>query len=768
MSNNKPMTLNTWNMGGISESRILGENDRAMFKMIGTDIHSRIGLLQANRRLSKASSTTVDGFVKNSVACSDGYVYLFSSTSGKVWQYDPSDGSFTLVYTANSTVGGDNILGAYEYDNYLYFATQNYLYRIQLDYTGLTWSSYVEEVGKLNIDPVCGDSNYLGGDDYDTNLYAALIETSTVTFTHATNKVNLTGHSFVNGDIVQFTTTDTLPAELSASTSYYVVNKATNDFEVSLTSGGAAIDITDAGTGTHSVVGNASEGFIPQLKTQIGVAINIKTVPSTSITLTLHNSANSSIATKTVLAASLSTGINEIYWDSAITYEKGETYHLHIFQTGTGGEVQTAVADQMDNVYLEVYGASNSSYHPMIVLNGVLFIGDGCYIHQVENVLTLNALDLPKQYIARCLGKIGIDLLIGTEVSNSVHSAMIFRWNTWSVSWSIEDDIEEESINAFIPVDNYVYVIAGTRGNVYFYNGEKLELFRRIGGEFDSTDEVTVYPDAVSSLHGIPLIGVSSTSGDALETGVYGMGTANPRIFPRVFDLEYVTSQGMTGVEIGSIVTFGSSMLVSWKKTVGETTTYGTDAFDGTNLYSGAYIQTRVLYRDRNDRTTYRKAIINYFDIQASSDNQSTPETVTFDGATDVVELEDHGFQDGEPVVFAGGTLPTGITIGTTYYVVNKTDDTFQVSATSGGSAITLTGDGSGITTVAQVNVIRLYYRKDYGDSWVELDLLQDTDKKQFITESWGDYAFCIEIKLELRAKGSDCPIIDEITFIDE
>ena len=337
---NKPVILNTWNMGGISESRILGESDKAMYKMVGTDIHSKIGLLLANRRLSKASGSVVDGFVKNMVACSDGNTYLFSSTSGKVWKY--ASGTFTSVYTANSAVGSDNILGACEFDNYLYFATQHYLYRIQLDYTGETWSSYVEEVGKLNVDPVCGDSGYLGGDDYDSGLYTALIEDSTVTFTNATEKVNLTGHGFIDTDIVMFSTTGTLPAELSVDTPYYVVNKDTDDFEVSLTSGGAAIAITDDGSGVHTVYGNnvllsyedsEGENYPTQLKTQIGVGINLVTKPATSLTLTLHNSANTSIATKTILNANLSVGMNEIYWDSTVTYEKGEVYHLHIFQT---------------------------------------------------------------------------------------------------------------------------------------------------------------------------------------------------------------------------------------------------------------------------------------------------------------------------------------------------------------------------------------------------------------------------------------------------
>jgi hypothetical protein len=47
--------------------------------------------------------------------------------------------------------------------------------------------------------------------------------------------------------------TANLPTGLSIETVYHVVNKTTNDFEVSLTSGGSAVALTSNGSGTHSV-----------------------------------------------------------------------------------------------------------------------------------------------------------------------------------------------------------------------------------------------------------------------------------------------------------------------------------------------------------------------------------------------------------------------------------------------------------------------------------------------------------------------------------
>jgi hypothetical protein len=65
---------------------------------------------------------------------------------------------------------------------------------------------------------------------------------------------------------------------------------------------------------------------------------------------------------------------------------------------------------------------------------------------------------------------------------------------------------------------------------------------------------------------------------------------------------------------------------------------------------------------------------------------------------TDALELDGHGFETGDPLVFraeTGGALPAPLVAGTTYYAIRVNETTFKVAATSGGSAINLTTDGS-------------------------------------------------------------------------
>ncbi len=87
------------------------------------------------------------------------------------------------------------------------------------------------------------------------------------TFTAATSDLctmaNSVKHGFAAGDVVRFTTTNTLPAGLAVNTSYYVIASGltTTAFKVSATLGGSAVDITDTGTGTHTVQRYDLTGF---------------------------------------------------------------------------------------------------------------------------------------------------------------------------------------------------------------------------------------------------------------------------------------------------------------------------------------------------------------------------------------------------------------------------------------------------------------------------------------------------------------------------
>ncbi|MGL6289285.1 MAG: hypothetical protein ACRC2H_01195 [Silanimonas sp.] len=73
------------------------------------------------------------------------------------------------------------------------------------------------------------------------------------------------------------------------------------------------------------------------------------------------------------------------------------------------------------------------------------------------------------------------------------------------------------------------------------------------------------------------------------------------------------------------------------------------------------------------------------------------------DPATELIKSPAHGFLNDQRVVFYGGLAPTGLTEGTSYFVITATTDTFAVSLTQGGAAINITGDGAARCKVARI-----------------------------------------------------------------
>lgn len=80
-----------------------------------------------------------------------------------------------------------------------------------------------------------------------------LIPATVVTVTVATpGVISWTAHGLANGRAVMFTTTGALPTGLLPNTIYFVVNAATNSFQVAHTIGGTAINTTGTQSGVHS------------------------------------------------------------------------------------------------------------------------------------------------------------------------------------------------------------------------------------------------------------------------------------------------------------------------------------------------------------------------------------------------------------------------------------------------------------------------------------------------------------------------------------
>jgi hypothetical protein len=304
-------------------------------------------------------------------------------------------------------------------------------------------------------------------------------------------------------------------------------------------------------------------------------------------------------------------------------------------------QIGTAWSSRNDN--FGTFTNGDLEWHPMKEVNLVLYIGDGDLIAQVDaGVFTADALDLPfpAQTRIKCLGRFATDLLIGTYVNSNVVETQLFRWNTWSVSFSGSDPIPEVGINSFIDADNFTFVNAGTKGNIYLYDGSSLDVYKGVKGDWRSTtNKGTVHPEAKLNFHGLPLFGFSQQSGAPTSFGIYSLGRAN-RNYPFVLALEYLISTGHSAnVEIGAIAGNGDTFLVAWKDT-NSGTTYGVDILDLNNKFDGAYFTTRTIISDRRNSLNYKRAYVGYRSLPANTEIV-VGKSVNYDSFEDLDGTED-------------------------------------------------------------------------------------------------------------------------------
>ena len=264
-----------------------------------------------------------------------------------------------------------------------------------------------------------------------------------------------------------------------------------------------------------------------------------------------------------------------------------------------------------DNI--EVIGSfknGDDTYHPMIKQKSELYIGDDNVIAKVDingifNQETLFNIKSPERI--QVLSTFDTDILVGIK---DVNKAKVLRWDTLSQFWSAGDDVWESGINAFIKDDNYTYISAGDYGRIYFYNGEKLELFKRIPGNFSTTKTAKVRGQSFGFIDGHTIFGLSNVSGNPTEQGIYGLGGYDSK-YPKALSLDYPVPAGdLNGVSLGAIIVNNQDMYVSYKTA----DDVGIAKIDYSNKYNGAYLETMQLTSlvERDDDSIVERIVADY------------------------------------------------------------------------------------------------------------------------------------------------------------
>jgi surface protein len=165
---------------------------------------------------------------------------------------------------------------------------------------------------------------------------------------------------------------------------------------------------------------------------------------------------------------------------------------------------------------------------------------------------------------------------------------------------------------------------------------------------------------------------------------------------------------------------------------------YNVDYGDGTNANSNSGVANQTIY-DFSDADLYDA-------------------TVTLTDSGDVISRTAHGYVNGDRVQFFRIQTTTGLSEGQFYSVINAAADTFQVSLTAGGSAVTLTSDGSASLLPYKVATVTITPQAGQNLTTINLNV-RHTDTSIVYSSGWLDIALSSP-NLTTLTVGATSPIV--------
>lgn len=403
---------------------------------------------------------------------------------------------------------------------------------------------------------------------------------------------------------IQFSSSGTLPAGLTAGTTYFVIDVTGTTIKVATTmqnaDGGTQIDITDAGTGTHSFITidpYRIKAWTVDRRTDIYYAVDAN---------------------------------GRVWW----TYSSNLAGILYLLDgnTRTNGEGNGIVVWKnyllvFRNAVVDYYGDLSASWGSRAWTNGwkslnsgagsgnthsaihgvddVVYFTDDRYVGSISEVTTFDpasggtfvfnnqALDVPQNLITNKLIELGALLLIGTNKDT------VYPWDRVSSTYNDPLDIPAKGIFTMITVEDVAYILAGAKSqNPVWYasNGSAVKVFKTFPKHLLDNKQtgVTCAVNACAYLNGRIIFGMQSAY---KETGYdYPSGLWSLDIQNRSLQIEFSFSAGfgsIAGFVCDSVYTDTTNILVaSWLNNFDSS--YGTDSnyISGYGKYAEGYVIT--------------------------------------------------------------------------------------------------------------------------------------------------------------------------------
>ena len=307
-----------------------------------------------------------------------------------------------------------------------------------------------------------------------------------------------------NGAAVSFTQSGgALPTGLSAGTVYFLIYLSNSTFKIATTVANAqsatALTMSDNGSGTLTVVpvpiGNVK--FLTRdykSNFYFGLDSNGRTWMTTTIgtaPTSFYLMCNAALDSGTGNLTNASGNGMSLFQvsDASKTYLFVARDHLlDVAEVTTSSNTE---APSWSNAWqtLNTIAAGNPPHEMLLGEDNITYFVDGRYVgsivevagsvflpsSSVTYVFNNQALTCPQNESLQCLSEIGTTLLAGGGTYNK-----IYPWDRVSPSFSITLKVPEVGVYKMKNLGNIVYILAGSKGNVYTTQGTYVKFFKKI------------------------------------------------------------------------------------------------------------------------------------------------------------------------------------------------------------------------------------------------------------------------------------------------
>lgn len=399
--------------------------------------------------------------------------------------------------------------------------------------------------------------------------------------------------------------------------------------------------------------------FSPDIEPGYSIQAYITAPGTGDWTLTLHDSQNNKLTSKTILNANVVTGFNEFVFGSQIRVLVGggiasgaANYHFHLTSTVSDGTVQVVpvnsnpalgTGDLMSvNMLWSAYRLvqTNNGWHPTAMFgvrtgtgNGqALCIGNGNYLstYNFGNDSSPSNLQWIRHQLVFEYGEevCGLAtnnqyLVIATE-RRSKNSARMFQkgtlyfWDGTTPQASFKIPITMGAPYGLHTENNVTYFACA--GSLYAWSGGQTVIkVRKLAYQntdyLNETDTTLVNPNMFTSRYGILLLGYpSSTTNPNITYGNWSWGTVE-LTFPNSYVFSYALSNGYTtnsspisNLQIGCNVNYVDTLYTSWSYTDANSVThYGIDRLNNSSSAATSGTWMSLMF-DGGSRFKYKQA----------------------------------------------------------------------------------------------------------------------------------------------------------------